>query len=380
MINHYVVTKAFRFSITAGLCLLFCLGIFAGRSLAAVPSAEVRAAAAGATILKRTVAIRPRRFLRWWRDVNAAEPVYNTWSWAPEITFAINGPVPSGSQLYVEFDTADGKPWFTQRMATPTLEDDYWENVDHVEDINLDQLEKKAITAQSGLFPFRIRLKNALGGTNEILFSGRYKIATYIPDQKIPEYKGKKEIYVDEDWRLPMAWLWINGSNNNEDAPFLSLQTWFKNSENNDNIEAFVFYNGKQISNVKAGSAEETLTNGVDEKPNRYTLRMFYFYKIRGFNSNPAVNFDNSHFLDKNPGDYEIKILRNGDLSRTLNFTVGKDGKIVDNGVVAANKIGGIRSIIPIKIFGAADGTWNRSAWQTDAFYGNPLTGFTAIP
>lgn len=342
--------------------------------------ADVRPVAGTAAILKRTVQIRPRRFLRWWKDPNAAEPVYNTWSWAPEIKFAINGPVASGSQITVEFDTADGKPWFTQRMATPTLEDDFWENVEHVEDINFDQLEKKAITAQSGLFPFRIKLKNALAGTNDILFSGKYKLTTYIPDQKIPEYKGKKEFYIDEDWRLPMSWFWLNSSNDNEDAPFLSMQAWFKNSENSDNIEAFIFFNGKQITNVKAGSAEDTLTNGVDEKPYRYSLRMFYFYKVRGSNKNPAVTYDNSHFLDKNPGDYEIKILRNGDLARTLSFTIGKDGKIVDNGVVAANKIGGSRMLLPIKIIGAGDGAWNRTSWQTDAFYGNPLSGFTALP
>jgi|CXWL01.1.fsa_nt_gi hypothetical protein len=34
------------------------------------------------------------------------------------------------------------------------------------------------------------------------------------------------------------------------------------------------------------------------------------------------------------------------------------------------NKIGGIRMIVPIKIVGVADGTWDKMAWQTDAFYG----------
>ena len=32
--------------------------------------------------LKRTVQITPRRYLRWWQNPSAAEPVYNTWSWA----------------------------------------------------------------------------------------------------------------------------------------------------------------------------------------------------------------------------------------------------------------------------------------------------------
>lgn len=331
-----------------------------------------------ATLLKRTIAIKPRRFLRWWKNPSAAEPVYNTWSWSPEIKFAINGPVPNGSQLFVEFDTADGKPWFTQRMRTPTLEADYWEIVENAEDLNYDQLEKKAITAQTGLFPFRIRLKNSLNGTDKVLFSGKYKISTYAPDQNIPEYKGKKEFFADEDWRLPMAWFWLNPTNN-EDAPILNTQVWFKNSENSENIEAFMFFNGKQIATSRSNTADETLTNGVDEKPYRYSLRTFYFYNIRGFNNNTNGTYRDSFFLDKNKGEYEIKILRNGELSRSLKFTVGADGKIVDNQVVKTNNIGGIRMLVPIKIIGTADGKFNASAFQTDAFYTNPLSGFTAV-
>lgn len=326
-------------------------------------------------LLKRTIEVKPRKFLRWWRNPAAAEPVYNTWSWAPEIKFAVNGPVDAGSQIYVEFDTSDGKAWFTQRMRTPTLDVDRWEMVDHVEDINFDGLEKKAITAPAGSFPFRIRMKNALAGTDKVLFAGKYKITTYAPNQTIPEYKGRKEFYVDEDWRLPMAWLWLNPQNN-EDAPILCLQAWFKNSETGDNIEAFVYKDGKQIATSLSGSPEQVLTNAVDEKPYRYALRMFYFYKIRGFNQNAHGAYNDSLFLDKSPGNYEIKILNKGELSRSVKFTVGSNGKMVENGVTAGNQLGGIRSLVPIEIIGTLDGSWDKSAWQTGAFYSNPLKGF----
>ena len=213
-----------------------------------------------------------------------------------------------------------------------------------------------------------------------MLFSGKFKIATYQPDQKIPEYRGKKEFYVDEDWRLPMAWLWLNSDNGNEDVPVFSLQTWFRNSGNSDAIEAFVSYNGKQIANVKNNGADDTLTNGVDELPYRYTLRTFLFFTIRGSNSSSDQNsYRSVHFLDKNLGDYEVKILRNGEVARIVTFTVGKDGKIVDNDVVAKNKLGGVRMLMPIKVVGAADGVWNKAAWQTDSFYGNPLAGFAPV-
>jgi len=35
--------------------------------------------------------------------------------------------------------------------------------------------------------------------------------------------------------------------------------------------------------------------------------------------------------------------------------------------------------ILPVKIIGASDGPWDANAWQTGAFYGNPLTDF-AVP
>ncbi len=335
--------------------------------------------AQGPNILKRTVVVTPHRFLRWWKVPTAAEPVYDTWSWAPKIRFAINGPVASGSQIYVDFETADGKLWFSQRMQTPTLEADFWEDVKNAEDMDFDQLEKKAITATTGTFGFKIRLKNALAGADTVLFSGKYKISTYAPDQKIPEYRGKKEFYIDEDWRLPMAWLWMNPVDN-EDGPIMNAQIWFKNSENNDNIEAFLFYNGKQIASNRSLSTEDTLTNGVDERPYRYTLRTFYFATVRTANGGSIPDaYRDAFFIDKNPGDYEIKVLRNGELTRSLKFTVGPDKTIADNGIVKINKIGGIRMLTPIKIVGPADGKFSSAAWQTDAFYGNPLAGFTAV-
>lgn len=331
-----------------------------------------------AHLLKRTIEVQPRRFQCWWKNPNVAEPDYDTWSWAPEIKFAINGPVASGSQITVEFDDANGKLWFTQKMRTPELDADRWEMVEHAENMNFDQLEKKAITTPNGLFAFRIKLKNELNGTDVTLFSGKYKLSTYLTDPKFESTRGKKEFYVDEDWRLPMAWLWLNPEKN-ETAPILCAQVWFRGSDASEHIEAYLFYNGKQISNYRSGVPEQTLTNAADEKPYRYSLRMFYFSNVKGFNKDPyPERYKDSFQLDRNPGEYEIKILRGGELARSLKFTVGSDGKIVDNGVVRQNQIGGIRMLMPIKIIGALDGKFNPSAWTSDAFYGNTLGGFTA--
>ena len=37
----------------------------------------------------------------------------------------------------------------------------------------------------------------------------------------------------------------------------------------------------------------------------------------------------------------------------------------------------GDRVVVPVAVLGEQDGRWDRAAWKTDAFYGNPLNGFT---
>lgn len=54
------------------------------------------------------------------------------------------------------------------------------------------------------------------------------------------------------------------------------------------------------------------------------------------------------------------------------------DGRIVDNGIAKQNKLGGIRMILPLKIIGDQDATYDPLSWKTDAMYGNGLAGFTA--
>ncbi len=71
-------------------------------------------------------------------------------------------------------------------------------------------------------------------------------------------------------------------------------------------------------------------------------------------------------------------MLCGGALCRETKFSIGPDGKFVDNDIVAANKINSTAILYPVKVVGSGDGQWQPLAWKTDAFYGNPLTGFTA--
>ncbi len=74
-------------------------------------------------------------------------------------------------------------------------------------------------------------------------------------------------------------------------------------------------------------------------------------------------------------------MLRNGRLSRSIKFTVGPDGNLVDNGVAASVGLAMPNFVmVQVAILDDQDGPWDKSAWKTEALYGNPLAGFTWPP
>jgi len=360
-----MATKNMNTKLLKLILLTAVLSIFAGAAFAAEP-----------TLLKRTVLVTPRRFLRYWKNPKAAEPVYNTYSWVPKISFSLLGPVAGGSKLWVEYDLPDGKPWMKTDMHLNEIEDDVLENL-HSEDPDESVLEKQAILTE-GLIPFRIKFKDSKTGAETVLFSGKFKVGTYALDQAIPEYKGKKDFFVDYDWHLPVSYIWLNPQTD-RDVPPLSTQVCLRGKTNSENIDAALFYNGKQIA-TKTGLGAERLqmSSPADEPSHRWSIWEFTFDRVKGFNrSQSASTYTDAFYLDKNPGAYEIRVMRDKQLVRTINFSIGKDGKIVDNGIATGAKLGGVRFIIPAKISGTLDGPINASAWQTEALFGNPFTGFS---
>src|SRR5215204_2590636 len=50
---------------------------------------------------------------------------YDVWSWVPRMHFRVNGPIASGSQLYVEYTLPTGA-WVKFYCYTATTEKGYW--------------------------------------------------------------------------------------------------------------------------------------------------------------------------------------------------------------------------------------------------------------
>jgi hypothetical protein len=143
-------------------------------------------------------------------------------------------------------------------------------------------------------------------------------------------------------------------------------------------MEGVLFYKGAQIASASAGNTEE-ISTGVGDPQGRWGLWTFQFAKVRGYNHDTSANnWDGVFFLDKNPGDYEVKVLREQKLARSASFSVGPDGRIVDNGIAKQNSLGGIRMVLPIKIIGDQDLKYDPLSWKTDTLYGLGLSGFTA--
>ena len=71
----------------------------------------------------------------------------------------------------------------------------------------------------------------------------------------------------------------------------------------------------------------------------------------------------------------------NSDISNEGQIRLGGHGRESSlKGVASAHQLGSNRIIMPVKLLGSEDGTWNRAARRHDTFYGNSFAGFTSAP
>jgi hypothetical protein len=346
--------------------------------LAPLASSE---ALAGPTLLKRAVKITAYRQSSYWRDKSAESPEWNTWSWLPRIDFEVVGPIEGGTQISVDYTFPDGKPWLTQDIYTEELPDGYWGHLQSPDDRSTETEKKSTLT--TGVFGFTIRSSNELTGNSAVLMTGKFKVAKI--HVGIPSRPNEFEYYVDQDWRLPLGTIWLNTADNSATPP-LYLGMWVRgNAWRLGNLAGYLMYNGKQIGSTKAdtwshiGMDNELLTMGTREEDPAWRFLNLDFQGVLGTRGDLGAR-EELFILDENPGEYELKILNSGKLVRSMKFTVGADGKIVDSGIGTEQRPSGTRYLIPVKIAGDLDGKWDQNAWKTDAYYGNPYAGFVALP
>lgn len=345
---------------------------------AALPSTT----AAEPAIIRPTLQITTKRFTRY-NPPGRKEPVYGQWSWVPRGEFYITGPLPGGSQIVVNFTKPDGSPWLSLPCQTPELAEG------ELARVQLPDLEEQKAATFSGTLGFQIVLKNELTSTKKVLYSGKYVVKTF--HSPYDKAANATEFYVDHDWLLPLGYLSMN-TQISEEAPVLEVRLWLRGqTSGDDKVAAYIFYKGKQIASSKhlgdGGSADEihvssdllVTTPGMQTNDPAWHRVVLSCMKVRLYldpTKKSANNYSAQHFLAVNPGDYELKLTRDGKPIRSATFTVGSDGKIVNNGQNAA--LNTIWYTLPIKIDPAVEPGANLATYKTGAFYGNPLPGFIA--
>ncbi len=269
-------------------------------------------------------------------------------SWTPRITFRVNEPIPSGSRIWVEFSYPGKKGWLTGDCSSGSefSGSTPW-NCPAENDFG-----KEKSTRFLGMMDFVIHISNELLGTNRVLFQGKAKVGkTPLVNPKSPTFF---QYYVDEDWRVPIGYL-----RRDRNDRTLNIEMWFRGSPGE--VSPHLFSGGKEVAKgINCGGA------GFD--PAEY---QWWHVNCEFFAGDDEVK-------ELSPGEYEIKVLQQGRLTRAAKFTVAADGSY-DNGIASANKLGSNKVIVPFKIL-VDHVPWNKLAWKTEAFYGNPLTGFTAPP
>lgn len=315
---------------------------------------------------------------------------YATLSWVPRIKFRVNGPIPSGSQLYVEFSLPGSGPWVKFDCKTGEIEKGRWWST---ECGGRDIPEDKG-SIFTGTLNFTIGMRNELASTNMTLFTGKAKVGKAHTNETGPNYVNHFAFYIDHDWALPIGEVfYLPDDVQGWKYPSFHFAMWMRGPQN-ASMEPHLFHNGKEVGKViyegeevgkPSCGMEEMEINASEytaEKGPKYTWTRWRcdFPSLHAYNKTGEKiksMFGPLYQLDENPGDYEIKVLYQGHLTRSLKFSVDAQGRIVDNGIATSNKVGTGRIIVPVQVLGDSDGVWDKTAWKTGAFYGNPLSGFS---
>lgn len=351
---------------------------------AAAPTAGVSAAGSDQpTVVKDSVQVNATTNSSYRKDSSV-------WSWVPRLTFRVNGPIASGSQLYVEYTVPGGAP---VKFDCPTQETqkDHWSET-QCGGLNIPE-DKRSI--YTGPVNFAIKMRNELAGTDSTLFTGKMKVAKARSNTHGPQAANHFVYYVDHDWNLPIGYLFYEPHQvYGWDLAGFNVAFWVRGDTGR--LEPHLFYQGKEIGIVysygervsKPSCGEQEVKNNpthyVEEslpQKAKWTRVKCYFPAVKSWDKTPGgrENAKEMFMITSNPGEYEIKVLWNNRLARSIKFTVGADGRF-DNGIASANKLNTFRVVVPVQIIGDQDGPWDRAAWKTEAFYGNPLQGFMSPP
>jgi hypothetical protein len=299
--------------------------------------------------------------------------------WVPTVRFNIFYDENKEVNYEAQYYNPDGSLWFSEPLTGMT------DIASHSDNTN--QMLKTKPSVGTGIYGIKINNKE----TGETIFQGKFKVGKFLP----PGYKPYDvDFFVEHDWLLPFGYVGFPDSEFNGINDFGSFEVivsaWLKGDFKLADVEARIFYKGQQIA---VGTESWDVVKGPSslfwgQRESRYAIyspalhswklwnfqwKNFRFANGGTFNRD---NYPNAHYADENRGEYTVKIYHKGAQVRELKFTVEADGRLNDGGFAKQMFLMHHKILVPVKVIGASE-KWNATAWKTDAFYGNPLTGFT---
>jgi hypothetical protein len=300
-------------------------------------------------------------------------------SWVPTVRFDIyydwNKPV----KYLAEYYNPDGSLWFTEQLESGNRAGNRTILFQSDRTDTATMLETKASVA-TGIYGIKIVNK----ATNETAFQGKFKVNKFLPpySERTPK---KFDFFVEHDWLLPMAYVGFHFSAFDDAENIggypISVSTWLKGNVKDDELEAQLFYKNQQIASTQRTHTESERASGfavVAPEPQVWKLWNFEWENFRFDNGGTfnRDNYPNAHYADKNPGEYTVKVFRGSTQIREFKFTVQPDGRLDGGGFAKQIFLAYHEITVPAKVIGNLE-KWNSAAWKTEAFYGNPVPGFT---
>ena len=336
-------------------------------SAAAAAPAQPPAASGGPAVIKHSVAAQAR-------TVTSYKGNYGTHSWTPAVMFNYEGVAPNGSQFYAVVSMPNGSPWVELNCEWDASKNYYRCGGPNVPE------EQGIIT--TGVFPFAIKLRNELRGVDQTLFTGKVKIDKAPDDSGTPAERAKKSYFFPvHDWLMPVGFVFHSPQEN-----FLYTAFWVRGASGR--ITPHVFYRGKNIVPAQEPSCRDVSEVGdayirsVKPAPVWRLVECQLYVPVRDRGDEYRTP---PHYLASNPGEYEIKVLRNDELSRSIKFNVGPDGQLAGGVPVLytlrwadGDRQPGV--VVPVAVLDGQDGPWDKNAWRAETFYGNALKGFAPAP
>ncbi len=376
----------YRLSLACAICALIFIGNLSTQLIAVAshapptqsgskPIYENQYPTATPVLLKTSIYIQAKTHNEYWKL--PGERNYS--SWVPMIRFSQFYNSEKRLNYTVEYFNPDGALWFSEKLEQSSLSAD---RTVLFQSPNPYELLNKKSTVATGVYEFKITNQ----GSQEILYQGKFKVGKFSTSYN-PQEKNKVDFFVEHDWLLPFAVIGFHYSDIDVGGVMPEVSVWLKGLINADELEGRLFYKGGQIASTK-DKASGSGASAYDERTTQFASPFapqniwkrwmfqwgnFLFDNHGGFNRD---NYPNAHYADKNPGDYTVKIYRNGTQIREMNFVIGADGRFVAPAYTKQIFLPYHRIVLPVKVIGTTE-KWDATAWKTEAFYGNPLNGFT---